>query len=255
MIKIANAQFWVHDHDAALGFYTRKLGWEVRADTTIEGWNFRWLVVGPPGQDEIGLVQTEISRMQRALRAALAHKTRLAALGTAVSKINHDLRNILASAMVVSDRLDQSQDPEVRHVTPRLLEALDRAARLCSATLNFTRVEATDPRKTRFALAPLIDEVGEAPEARDVHVELGVERAGHELRDLHAGRERRVLDGGRHDRVDAGLGLGGLDRGAERVERDCRGDQPGGRVLLAHPAAEGLVDGRDRRVGGHGGEA
>jgi signal transduction histidine kinase len=113
-------------------------------------------------QDEIGLVQTEISRMQRALRAALAHKTRLAALGTAVSKINHDLRNILASAMVVSDRLDQSQDPEVRHVTPRLLEALDRAARLCSATLNFTRVEATDPRKTRFALAPLIDEVGEA---------------------------------------------------------------------------------------------
>jgi signal transduction histidine kinase len=113
-------------------------------------------------RDEIGLVQTELSRMQRALRTALAQKTRLAALGTAVSKINHDLRNILASAMVVSDRLDQSQDPEVRHVTPRLLEALDRAARLCSATLNFARAEATDPKKTRFALAPLIEEVGEA---------------------------------------------------------------------------------------------
>jgi signal transduction histidine kinase len=86
----------------------------------------------------------------------------LAALGTAVSKINHDLRNILASAMVLSDRLDQSHDPEVRHVTPRLLEALDRAARLCSATLNFARAEAVDPRKTRFALASLLDEVGEA---------------------------------------------------------------------------------------------
>jgi catechol 2,3-dioxygenase-like lactoylglutathione lyase family enzyme len=60
MIKIANAQFWVHDHDDALAFYTRKLGWEVRADTTIEGWNFRWLVVGPPGQDEIGLVLMKI---------------------------------------------------------------------------------------------------------------------------------------------------------------------------------------------------
>jgi predicted enzyme related to lactoylglutathione lyase len=60
MIKIANAQFWVHDHDAALEFYTRKLGWEVRADNTLEEWNFRWLVVGPPGQDEIGLVLMKI---------------------------------------------------------------------------------------------------------------------------------------------------------------------------------------------------
>jgi predicted enzyme related to lactoylglutathione lyase len=60
MIKIANAQFWVHDHDAALAFYTRKLGWEVRADNTLEEWNFRWLVVGPPGQDEIGLVLMKI---------------------------------------------------------------------------------------------------------------------------------------------------------------------------------------------------
>jgi signal transduction histidine kinase len=113
-------------------------------------------------RDEIGLAQTEISRMQQGLRIALAQKTRLAALGTAVSKINHDLRNILASAMVVSDRLDQSQDPEVRHVTPRLLEALDRAARLCSATLNFSRAEAVDPKKRSFPLAPLLDEVGEA---------------------------------------------------------------------------------------------
>jgi signal transduction histidine kinase len=118
----------------------------------------------PPSErrDEIGLVQTELSGMQGALRSALAHQTRLAALGSAVSKINHDLRNILASAMVVSDRLEQSQDPEVRHVTPRLLEALDRAARLCSATLNFARAEASDPHKTRFPLSPLLDEVGEA---------------------------------------------------------------------------------------------
>jgi predicted enzyme related to lactoylglutathione lyase len=50
----------VHDHDAALAFYTRKLGWEVRADNTLEEWNFRWLVVGPPGQDEIGLVLMKI---------------------------------------------------------------------------------------------------------------------------------------------------------------------------------------------------
>ena len=56
MIKIANAQFWVHDQDAALAFYTKTLGWEVRADVTMEAWHFRWLAVGPVGQDNVGLV-------------------------------------------------------------------------------------------------------------------------------------------------------------------------------------------------------
>ena len=56
MIKIANAQFWVHDQDESLAFYVDKLGWEVRSDVTMPEWQFRWLVVGPVGQPEIGLV-------------------------------------------------------------------------------------------------------------------------------------------------------------------------------------------------------
>lgn len=56
MIRIANAQFWVHDQDEALDFYTRTLGWEVRADVTMDEWTFRWLVVGPAGQPDVGLV-------------------------------------------------------------------------------------------------------------------------------------------------------------------------------------------------------
>jgi uncharacterized glyoxalase superfamily protein PhnB len=57
MLKIANMQLWVHDQDEALAFYTEKLGFEVKADVTMpEMGNFRWLVVGPPGQDEFGLV-------------------------------------------------------------------------------------------------------------------------------------------------------------------------------------------------------
>ena len=56
MIKIANAQFWVHDQDEALSFYTKTLGWEVRADVTMEAWSFRWLAVGPVGQADVGLV-------------------------------------------------------------------------------------------------------------------------------------------------------------------------------------------------------
>jgi catechol 2,3-dioxygenase-like lactoylglutathione lyase family enzyme len=56
MIRIANAQLWVHDQDAALEFYTDKLGMEVRADATFpELGNFRWLTVGPPGQPDVAI--------------------------------------------------------------------------------------------------------------------------------------------------------------------------------------------------------
>jgi predicted enzyme related to lactoylglutathione lyase len=52
MIKIANTQLWVHDQDEALAFYTGKLGWDVQVDVTMpEMGNFRWLTVGPAGQD------------------------------------------------------------------------------------------------------------------------------------------------------------------------------------------------------------
>jgi predicted enzyme related to lactoylglutathione lyase len=57
MIKLANAQLWVHDQDEALEFWTRKIGWEVRSDVTLaEMGNFRWLAVGPPGQPDVGVV-------------------------------------------------------------------------------------------------------------------------------------------------------------------------------------------------------
>jgi catechol 2,3-dioxygenase-like lactoylglutathione lyase family enzyme len=57
MYKIGNAQVWVHDQDEALEFYTKKLGMEVRSDVTMaEMGDFRWLVVGPPGQDDFGIV-------------------------------------------------------------------------------------------------------------------------------------------------------------------------------------------------------
>jgi uncharacterized glyoxalase superfamily protein PhnB len=57
MIRIANTQLWVHDQEAALAFYTQKLGFEVRADVTLaELGNFRWLAVGPAGQEDISIV-------------------------------------------------------------------------------------------------------------------------------------------------------------------------------------------------------
>ena len=57
MIKIANAHLWVHDQDEALAFYTEKVGMEVRADVTLEEvGDFRWLTVGPPGQEDVSIV-------------------------------------------------------------------------------------------------------------------------------------------------------------------------------------------------------
>jgi uncharacterized glyoxalase superfamily protein PhnB len=56
MIRIANAQLWVHDQDEALAFYTQKLGFEVRSDVTVaELGDFRWLTVGPAGQEDFAI--------------------------------------------------------------------------------------------------------------------------------------------------------------------------------------------------------
>lgn len=122
---------------------------------------------GSARRDEIGVVQTELAGMQSGLRQALAQKTRLAALGTAVSKINHDLRNLLANAMLLSDSLDVSPDPKVKQIAPRLVESMERAAKLCSETLNFARAEKVEPEKRRFALHDLIDEVIAAIDGRE----------------------------------------------------------------------------------------
>jgi catechol 2,3-dioxygenase-like lactoylglutathione lyase family enzyme len=57
MYRIATAQVWVHDQDEALEFYTKKLGMEVHSDVTVpEMGNFRWLTVGPPGQEDVSIV-------------------------------------------------------------------------------------------------------------------------------------------------------------------------------------------------------
>ena len=90
--------------------------------------------------------------MQAKLRAALQQKTRLAALGTAVTKINHDLRNILTTARLVADRLAGSDDPEVKRMTPTLLAAIDRAVELCTKTLDFTREGPPALNRQRFPL-------------------------------------------------------------------------------------------------------
>lgn len=108
--------------------------------------------------DEIGVAERELASMQQDLRAALTQKTRLAALGLAVSKIGHDLRNILATGQLISDRLAQSADPEVGRALPRLAASLDRAIALCETTLKYGRADEPAPRPASFALQPVLDD-------------------------------------------------------------------------------------------------
>jgi len=110
-------------------------------------------------KDEIGVAERELAVLQKTVRQALGQHARLAALGTAVTKINHDLRNILATARLVTDGLTASAAPEVRRVAPRLLDAIDRAVALCTRTLDFSREGAPPLAPSRFRLASLIDEV------------------------------------------------------------------------------------------------
>ena len=112
--------------------------------------------------DEIGVAERELVSMQDGLRAALQQKTRLAALGTAVTKINHDLKNILATALLVSERLENSEDPDVRRVTPTLVGAVERAVKLCGQTLRFTREGPTHLDLSHFDLHGLVEDVGKS---------------------------------------------------------------------------------------------
>jgi signal transduction histidine kinase len=92
----------------------------------------------------------------------LTQKSRLAALGLADSKAHHELRNLLSSAQLNSDRLSASPDPTVQKFVPKLISSLDRAIALCAETLRYGRADEAAPQRHRFLLKPLVDEVGDS---------------------------------------------------------------------------------------------
>lgn len=119
-------------------------------------------IVRPSGRtDEIGDAETALAGMERTLAGALREQKRLAAVGLAVSKINHDLRNMLASAQLLSDRIGQSKDPSVQRFGPKLIATLNRAIDFCQSTLAYGRVTELEPRRTPVALAALVGDVAE----------------------------------------------------------------------------------------------
>jgi len=113
-------------------------------------------------RDEVGTAEEELAAMQRELASMLHQQSRLAALGLAVSKINHDLRNLLASAQIFSDQLSTLPDPKVQRFAPKLMRALERAIAFCQSTLSYGAAQEPPPDRKTIAVEPLIEEVHEA---------------------------------------------------------------------------------------------
>lgn len=111
---------------------------------------------------ELRDAEIALEAMQKTVTSSLKQKERMAQLGQAVAKISHDLRNILTTAQIFADRLEDSADPKVRRAAPKLLNSISRAVNLCETTLAFGKAEEPAPTLSRFNLAMLANEVVEA---------------------------------------------------------------------------------------------
>ncbi len=112
----------------------------------------------PGGAYEMRRANAALQAMQKTVSAAFRQRKRLAELGEAVAKINHDLRNSLSAAQIVSEGLSESDDPRVKRAAPRLERAIQRAVNLAEATLSHASTEPAAPNLAIVNLVPLIDE-------------------------------------------------------------------------------------------------
>lgn len=181
-------------------------------------------------RDEIGSAERELADMQHKLRAALTQKAHLVALGGAVAKINHDLRGILSTALLVSDRLENSDDPEVRRVTPTLVNAIERAAALCSQTLDYAGHDKAVFNPVRFPLRPLVDEIRAGIEA-DRDADIAVDADVGETVELRGDRDQifRILNNLTRNAAEAGAKriVIAVGNSAGTAEIEIRDDGPG----------------------------
>ncbi len=166
--------------------------------------------------DEIGITQRELAVMQEELRLALKQKDRLAMLGAAVAKVNHDLRNSLATAILVGDRLATSPDPEVQRLMPRMFKAMDRAVALCAQTLDYASSAGPTLDLAPFELADVIDLAGEAIIPPDGGSTDNFEWINGVARDVQI-----MADSAQLLRVFENLGRNAMQAGATRVRVDA----------------------------------
>jgi signal transduction histidine kinase len=108
---------------------------------------------------ELHEAEIALASLQSELSAALRQRQRLAQLGEAVAKVSHDLRNILSTVQLLSDRLEESDDPAVKRLAPKLVRSVSRAVALSENTLAFGRADEPTPQLQRFCVGDIIDDV------------------------------------------------------------------------------------------------
>lgn len=111
--------------------------------------------------DEFGTLERNVADMQSALQTELRQREHLANLGLAVAKINHDLRNMLAAAQLMADRLGSLPDSNVQRFVPKLLGTLDRAIAFCQTTLAYGKAQERAPDIVPVRLESLVDEIAD----------------------------------------------------------------------------------------------
>ena len=139
-------------------------------------------IIRPSGRsDEMGAAEERLAELQTELAGSLAQKKHLADLGVAVSKINHDLRNMLASAQLITDRLSSIPDGTVQRFVPKLVGTLDRAIGYSRAVLDYGKTGEAPPERRLIALRRLVEDVGdmlgrrEGPEGCRLDGDIGFE--------------------------------------------------------------------------------
>ncbi|MDJ0612969.1 MAG: HAMP domain-containing sensor histidine kinase [Rhizobiaceae bacterium] len=121
------------------------------------------LIYQPSGRgDEIGVAESRLTFLQTDLRKTLKQKQHLADLGLAVAKINHDLRNILASAQLFSDRLTSLPDPTVQRFAPKLIRTIDRAVDYTKSVIDYGKAVEAPPERRNLLLRSVAEDVREA---------------------------------------------------------------------------------------------
>jgi len=108
---------------------------------------------------ELKEAEVALQTMQNQLTGALKQKHRLAQLGEAVSKLSHDLRNILSTVQLLSDRIESSQDPLVKSLAPKLITSVSRAVTLTESTLRFGKVQEPPPQIRQIELHQIVEDV------------------------------------------------------------------------------------------------
>jgi signal transduction histidine kinase len=178
-------------------------------------------------KDEIGVATSVLAEMQSTVRTALTQRSHLAALGEAVSKINHDLRNILTSAQLISDRLAKSEDPRVRATSPVLVQAIGRAVNLCSQVVAFSQARRPSLELATEQLYDLLEEAGD--NVLEFGETLSQEAVWHWLNDVPGDAavrcdRRQVL------RVFENIARNAFEAGATEVRLD--GERRNGRWII-----------------------